>query len=613
MSSVYQSLFAHAQSASEMRAIEVDNDLLYSGLKRLDNEALEFGNKYWPTFQWHKVRRCGIVICHVLRILDLVTISYAGAHVGNINDLLPELESPLIAVFGACIWEHTLAGSRVPEGQAVTFAPRTLQCLDGFLDGAKVWVFHEIEAIFNLDERLYLSAQPETFRDIWGPMWRVLDTHASTTRYDLEHGSIIMLETDSSDERLTTSVIPNDDEQLCHWLSSRVAKIPRKSNYYPRIEKRWLLIGASRKFALRYNETCFCSSSEVTRHFRQINCLHAPETSDSARHIDAEAVGFNVTGGIGPAIGYQMTSKITAGRTWKESMVKRWTLEKTGRNPHTLFMTRGIEMSFCTGHSRRVRIIDLLATETMKKLVKALSPIEDRNAERVVYSAFLLNPCNLISLYYDHDAKKSVADLIGCCLQALSETGTKPQHDAPLSALWMNDKTQWVVEFPRKYYKWSGLVQDCRDNCALVVLESQCLISDRGRGCQWPTESGHGTIRGTMPPFLETKLIINDLKSLPPGMRMRRTRDPAAKWRWIVRDLERGSFRMGSHGCLEVVKPVSKTQLLMQWTPEPPLVESIRAVASRILQKDPLKYHFELFDEDPKEKYVPIPIFVASL
>jgi hypothetical protein len=593
-----------------MRAIEVENDVVYSGLKRLDNEAMEFARKYWPTFQWRISRRCGAVICHVLRVLDLVTISYAGAHVGNINDLLTESKSPLIARFGACIWEHTLAGSRVPDGQAITFAPRTLQCLDGFLDGAQVWVFHELNSIFNLDERLYLSAQAEIFKDIWGPMWRILGAHGSVLRYELEHGSIIIVDSNSS--VLRTGIIPNDDEQLCHWVNTRDAKFVGKPNNHSHVEKQWLLIGASQNLVLHYNDSCLCSPSEVTRRFRQINWLHAPDTLERARHVEAEAFGFNVTGGMGPTIGYQMTTKTTTGRTWKESLVKRWTIEKTGRNPHTLYMRRGIEISFCTHHSRRVRVIDLLCTDTMKNLVRAMSPIEDREVGELVLEAFFENPINLISLYYDPEAKKSVTELIGCCLQALSETGTKSKFDAPLCALWVNDNIEWLVEFPRKYFKWSGLVQDCRDNCALVVLDSRCLTSERGRGCQWTTRSGHNRIRYPMPPFLETRLVINDLKSLPPGIIRRRVRGPGAKWRWVVRDLRKGSFRMGIHGCLEVVKPVSKTMLLMQWFPEPPLVESMRSLTSRILQKDPLKYHFELLDEDADEKYVPIVVFVAS-
>lgn len=331
------------------------------------------------------------------------------------------------------------------------------------------------------------------------------------------------------------------------------------------------------------------------------------------RRVDAEAVGVNLGGGaLGTGVSYAMTTKVIPRRSWKEVFVKRWTLERTGRNVHGLLRYCGIEMSYCTYHSRRVRIIDLLGTKTVSSLIQAIDPVEDEVSKGEIYKSLKDDPERLVALYKQPNTRKGVGDLVACCLDILSLTGTPPEDDAPISALWTIDQIENIVEFPRRLYRWGGLVQDCRDNCAFVVLEERCLINKFRRPCQRSSSSISAQSHNVCLPILETALVINDSKTLPEGMRLKTTAGERSMW-WNVRKLKGGSFSVGPHGNLQVIKPLSSRKVLMNWNDATLGASTMKYLTRLILHKDADKNHDErMFDELDAEK-APIPVFITSI
>ncbi|KUJ07222.1 uncharacterized protein LY89DRAFT_743224 [Mollisia scopiformis] len=551
----------------------------------------------------------------LLRTLDLIIVSYAGAHVSQFDQCCRKKLNPSdrIGILSPAPDECARRGIVVHR--------RTFLCLDGFLGGCEAWVFHDFEACQPNSTKLYLRTRPESFADIWGPMWKIVgpDREKSTIRYDLENGSIIM-----ADQADTITLYPSvdpivrEDEDLSHWISDRQLRsmaCNRPSICKPFSHAANLLVGASNRFSLRDNtKACHCTSARANNSLRKDGFICPFGATRTRRRVDSEAVGINIGGGaLGPGVSYAMTTKVIPGRSWKEAFIKRWTLERTARNVHGLSRYCGIEMSYCTYHSRRVRIIDLFGTKTISSLVQAIDPVEDGSTKDEIYGALKDDPESLVALYKQPTTRKGVGDLVARCLDLLSLTGTTLEDDAPLSALWVIDQVENIVEFPRRYYRWCGLVQDCRDNCAFVVLEERCLISEFRRLCQNSSSSDSALPIDVYPPILETALVINDRKTLPQGMRLKVTVGEKRSLWWNVRKLEKGSFSVGPHGSLEVVGPLSSREVLMNWNGATFGASTMKYLTRRVLRKDPDKYHNErMFDELDAEQ-ASMPTFITSV
>lgn len=127
-----------------------------------------------------------------------------------------------------------------------------------------------------------------------------------------------------------------------------------------------------------------------------------------------------MSGGITPLqANYAITTKVTAGRTFKESLIKKWTLSMHNRNVYILLTYRAVEMSFCTRNSRRIRLVDLLSTVGISKLIDAVDPIKDPVCKAAVKEALKSTPERIVKLYFDNpDWRDDISNLVTCCLEA---------------------------------------------------------------------------------------------------------------------------------------------------------------------------------------------------
>lgn len=443
-------------------------------------------------------------------------------------------------------------------------------------------------------------------------MWEISTSKDSKAvlRYDLEKGSIVPSQTPPGgwDIRLYTHDVP------CHWISNhdlRIWEMDNASHELPTILKNsTLVIGGSHQIRLIENTNiCHHDAARLKTNLSNSGYLRTPGTSKAHRKTDAETFSATVgSGSPGVVFGYSRSTKIIAGRSWKESLLKRWIHEKTTRNPHTLLQYRGIEISQCTSHSRRIRLVDVLGTKTMMRWFSAISAVKIPEAAVRIDQMLRSNPAQLVECYINEPAmRENIGDLVGACLNVLFETGCTAESATALSAFWMFANDEHLIEYPRKKFEWSGLVHDTDHSCAFFVLEEKCLIFCRGRGCQYP--SGNSQRSNQIGSVFETLLIINDQIKLPEGLVLRR-RDKSV--RWSVRYVEKGSFRIGNHGSLKIIKSMSDRHLLLRWSNEFSFISRGRGLATRVLSSEPAKFHREIISVHADRNLAPIRIFVTS-
>jgi hypothetical protein len=561
-----------------------------------------------PSFPPSSLVDPGSIAYTIFRSLDLMIISYAGAHA--LEPMLPgeQRDWRYLHINGRKISYDTEIQAN--KG-AVILARRKPKCLDGFFGCQKLWVFHS-DNNPNDQLSLYISAGPDEFADIWGPMWEVSTARdsAAVLRYDLEKGSIVPSQTPPGgwDVRLLPHEVP------CHWMSNhdlRIWEMDNAPHEPPTILKnRRLVIGGSHQIHLIENtKVCHHDSARLKTDLSNSGYLRTPGTSKARRKTDAETFSATVgSGSPGVVFGYSRSTKIIAGRSWKESLLKRWIHEKTTRNPYTLLQYRGIEISQCTSHSRRIRLVDVLGTKTMMRWLSTINPVTISEAAVRIDQMLRSCPTQLVECYINDPAmRENIGDLVGACLNVLFETGCTAESATALSAFWMFANDEHLIGYPPKRFEWSGLVQDTDSSCAFVVLEEKCLIFCLGRGCQYP--SGNSQRSDQFGSLFETRLIINDQIKLPEGLVLLRRNKSA---RWSVRYIEKGSFRIGDHGSLKVTKPMSDRHLLLRWSNEFSLISSGRGLAARILSSEPAKFHREYISVDAERNLAPICIFVAS-
>lgn len=555
------------------------------------------------------------IVYTTLRVLDLIIISYSRGHISPPEKVTTKTNSlrSFFRISGTQIYSSS--NPCQPHKGAITLARRKLECLDGFLDNKEVWVFHGEQSDPRRKQPLYLSTLPEDFADIWGPMWKMTDSSDATRilRYDLEHGSIIPLERSLEGSGFKANLAM--DEELCHWVSDN--KLRRKGDLMDVtiISKPRLLIGARKRMKLEENRDCHCDASCITRDFRNSCLLQQVGTNKPQRRVDAEAVNGALGGGItGLQVTYSMVTKIEPGRTFKESLIKRWSHDQQRRNPYVLIKRAAVEMSFCTHNSRRIRLIDLFSTKTILRLVDAINPIKDQECNAAVKEILKSDPVKLIDLYIEKPGwREEIAGLVSSCLETLCDTGIKQEMAQPISLFWMYHHEEYILMLPRSSHRWSGFIQDSLQSCAFVVFEEKCLIMEAGRGCQHASKDGKSKAPKGFDSLFESALVVNDRMSQPAGLKLLKKGKTKDSTCWDVSKLERGStFKMGDSGGLEVIRPLSRTRLLVKWFPKNPFKAGFHEFLSRIVEKEPELHHMEYDGEVITGDPLPISIFVVA-
>ena len=438
-----------------------------------------------------------------VHVLEFALLSYAGAHLEAFDEKYLRGKKLSFIVSG-------YMGPQSRSPLSIVLHRRRLQCLDEFLGGQDVWVFHlaSSTSCFPEGTRLLLSTDISTLADVWGPMWMVKcsSNEQIIDRYNIGNGVIVPWCESTSP---TGSIVsPNYSEKLCHWIPWRDFDLDDvKSHQLNLLEPHFsgtetLLIGAytvthvtpampnqptspSRAVSntgscLQVCEECKPSCEELVdmkNMMRRDGALREPRTFDPRRYKDSHA--FQIQGS---AMGFvslsnTVTYKRRVGQTMKARLLERW---RNGlRNPVELESWSGLEISLCTRNARRRRLLNILNSQTIRRYLGSVS-FEWINLEcKLAYFRSLVSPAAFRQFWKANPSyRPCVGKAISICLDALQETGSNgPDHS--LAALWVENFEEGPVSIDTDSTSSDeGEVASKGKSCAKGLQETQLPCHD---------------------------------------------------------------------------------------------------------------------------------------
>jgi hypothetical protein len=544
-----------------------------------------------------------------LRVLDLVLVSHVCSHISDFDHWMNG-DTSTNQKFQISSQTSSILNHSAPlETGTMSFSRRTLKCLSGFLCGEQVWVLHGPNIDPKDSTELFLSTTPDAFADVWGPMWKITNARKpmEILRYDLEHGSVIPLSLIPGSRANSVAVKLN--EELCHWIPhNELEELERTlaSTSPPQITHSRLLIGACLQSVTPNAEECHCNLTDANDRFVSKGYRRIVGSSPAKWVTESKTVGTAVGGaGLGaPTIQYSHTMKNT-GRPASEAILQRWNNNPPELRPWNCLLLRyGLQVSICTGNSRKVRLVDLLAGDTMREYMRTY-PSYLTETWRVEFEEMLdIDPAQLVTFVAEQPStRKSVEQYISACLDRLIHTGIGRGNDQ-FVALWVYHGQAWEIAFPRRYHGWTGFAEDS----SFVVLE-KCLVNVFGRGCCHPQE-GISRMQKKTPAVLEVFLTISRWAELPDGLR--RVRGSDGRPYWNVRHLrhQKHCIKLGKRGVLEGEGSCSKRVLIGKWSSEGLVAAGARKVSEIIGRAE---NHTEHINDDSEDELPPLPYLVQDV
>lgn len=541
--------------------------------------------------QRHKIEGQAWLWNTVTEVLDLALMSYAGAHVADFDRTYLGVHKDQF-VIPAYTNVSLRAGDWRPK---VYMYRKSMLCLEKLLH-RQVWVFSS-EPNDGRNDRLYLSSNIETFADMWGPLWKCVRSSNREQIYELRvgNGSIVPWKLETGGE---TNVL-GGSEIFCHWTSMRtpsavIENIQQslKQPYFSKTDT--LLIGAleGEDLNLVTNEACRRSNDEIKQTMSELHGLNDFKTARGARYKDSQTIQVQ-GGGLGLTVGTTIAYKNRDGLTRKEALVERWRNSMLC-NPVTLEIFGGLEISVCTRNARRVRLLELLSTDTMQLFLRGVGFTWKDGLEKRYYRA-LKSPKRFRELWADESVRDNIREAVSLCLDLLDDTGVDEQT-GELQAFWVvkaaeaesdggsdtegsdeneqekynsnnnvNGQNQdnweateeYLFSIYRSEHTWTRFLKDTRQVMTMAVVENSCLEScqEHARRCAaWRTEKNGRIVRRVGGfPVLQTSIQVNEqfLKSDS----ITKIEPEAGRPYWDLTNLQpKSRFLLGEQGILEVLQ-----------------------------------------------------------
>lgn len=337
---------------------------------------------------------CFSIWDETVHLLDLAVLIYAGAHADPLPKEILDIAKPFRPF------------------SSIKLQTRPLKCLSPLLGNRNAWIFSLDIAIPHGE--VYISTSLDVFAEIWGPMWKVYsENDRSILQYNVGSGLLVPWEYEAGQHPQL-----KDDERLGHWMTLSSTVLGSHTNEVvnpwlptencsegdqsedhdssesepedaaenldidPTVSNRWhayatahpfsggerILIGAQTTPKLVWNK-CHCSTHRITHLLREKQHLHFLNTSKLFHYVDAKNLSM-VAGSHGLTLGANITIKTQHGRSWKEVLLEVWENQPDARHPRTLESFWGVMVSLCTFNARRVRLTELLGTDSIKYLLK---------------------------------------------------------------------------------------------------------------------------------------------------------------------------------------------------------------------------------------------------
>ncbi|MCJ1248090.1 hypothetical protein MMC30_005305 [Trapelia coarctata] len=408
----------------------------------------------------------------IAQALDLAVVSYCGAHLEAGEDNYNAMYLYYTSRLGE-------SGDGSPDW---IFSPIRLDCLDGLLQKKNIWIL-ESRTGSRITSPARVSASIEDLADIWGPVWKLVETAAidpgavSQCYYGIGPGAIVRWPSDSQ--------IPGGAIN-CHYLPS-VSELGPEILKIDASQNAKLLIGAPFHDLLAMRSSC---TSSQTENLCGLN-LRPLGTSERSRFRDATTYNLAV-GYSGTQIGASRTYKLRDVMTQKQRILSKWRLEPEKRNPNMLSLWYGLEVSLCTRNASRRRLLHLLGSETLSRYSKhTLFKWNDLNCHLAFQKALEdEDPKTFTDLYLHHEEwRPDLGRAISLLFDVLGSSGVMP--DGNLEAFVFvedsNDPEQ-VAMFPRGHHTWVNFLKDSTKSATFAIASNTCLSfpdpNVKGQGCR---------------------------------------------------------------------------------------------------------------------------------
>jgi hypothetical protein len=155
----------------------------------------------------------------VAQFLGLAVVSYAGAHIGDIGLHIEEPGISSLQVPTRIRYADLTLKSITPLNPPTKIYARRahLQCLNSFLSGIPVLVFHTNQATSPTGSKLCLSGIIADITNLWGPSWKIVRDSRLGEIQQFEIGNGMILPWSQKDQAIPY----RPSEIYSHWISSK--------------------------------------------------------------------------------------------------------------------------------------------------------------------------------------------------------------------------------------------------------------------------------------------------------------------------------------------------------------------------------------------------------
>jgi ubiquitin len=361
-----------------------------------------------------------------------------------------------------------------------------LACLNGFLNAKAVWTFRLSVSAEQLllprtgVKKLSVLTTIHALSDIWGPVWAETtgkdDLQATSnepvrvTKYHVSKGCIRRVR---GNEPSKPGVVE------CHWYSwaeeqrrkfSRLISDPfRRTEELTISLDDKLLIGTE----MTVKHSCTFSFQDYEMNYGDIIRESGPKPS--TWRFDGVAAALQIAAPKIIMIQIEGQSKKLPEKTIKEDAWQKWNSKPETANPGILNNYYGVEISHCTGNSRRVPLKQILLMEPIKELLERQMPGWASTPWGLDFEKALRTESDdaVFRFWSKHvDARPLAGRLVFSVLDVLEQTGLT---DSGLQAAFLHQNREQIVPIETKHNNWASLLKDSYLTAAYTVVNNVCL------------------------------------------------------------------------------------------------------------------------------------------
>src|SRR2546423_10952700 len=148
------------------------------------------------------------------------------------------------------------------------------------------------------------------------------------------------------------------------------------------------------------------------------------------------------------------TRQTDEGQSFKQRFLEEWENSSRSWNPRDLMDFRGVLVSACSFNARRVRLVDLLKTDTLSALIDRCHFNNENTRNELTAALEDPDPFAIVDLWEGNpDLQDDLGNALLVCIRALCKSGYDARHEA-FNVLWKppHERTLYRLDMhPRRH------------------------------------------------------------------------------------------------------------------------------------------------------------------